>query len=225
MYLMLTRSQTETLAREAQTTTDNVLKEHYQIFVLDVLYGSPFGGSLVFKGGTALRLVYNSFRFSEDLDFSLLKSLPLLAFKKAVGRVPRVLAEAKINDLYDKRNTLFARITFSSLFKPIPLGIKVEVNKDLKKIDYRAALIRSPFNNLEIVGQVYTLEQILKDKTRLLEERREPRDLFDAWYVSQKLGREFTVPPRLKYPARELKDNLNAFLPESKRAALSLFEK
>lgn len=222
---MLTQGQAETLAREAQTTTDNVLKEHYQIFALDILYGSSFGGSLVFKGGTALRLVYNSFRFSEDLDFSLLKGLSFLDFKKAVGRLPKIIPEARINDLYDKRNTLFAKLTFNLPFKPIPLGIKIEVNKGVKKIDYHAALIKSPFNNLEVIGQVYTLEQILKDKARLIKERREPRDLFDAWYISQKLGQELAVPSKLKYSTRELKDNLNAFLPESKRTVLSLFEK
>jgi len=37
---------------------------------------------LVFKGGTALRLAYGSPRFSDDLDFSELKTIELKKFQK-----------------------------------------------------------------------------------------------------------------------------------------------
>lgn len=47
----------------------NVLREYLQYKLLDIIYKSKFAGSLVFLGGTALRIVHGNTRFSEDLDF------------------------------------------------------------------------------------------------------------------------------------------------------------
>ncbi len=47
----------------------NILREYLQYKVLQVLFGSKYATKLVFLGGTALRIVHNNSRFSEDLDF------------------------------------------------------------------------------------------------------------------------------------------------------------
>lgn len=49
-----------------------VLERDYALTcLLSVISGFPGIGSLVFKGGTALKKMYfESYRFSEDLDFS-----------------------------------------------------------------------------------------------------------------------------------------------------------
>ena len=47
----------------------NVLREYLQYKILDIIYKSDFSNSLVFLGGTALRIVHGNTRFSEDLDF------------------------------------------------------------------------------------------------------------------------------------------------------------
>lgn len=50
----------------------HLAQEHLQREVLAALYGgSAPGQSLQFLGGTCLRLIYGTHRFSEDLDFSL----------------------------------------------------------------------------------------------------------------------------------------------------------
>ncbi|MBK6681683.1 MAG: nucleotidyl transferase AbiEii/AbiGii toxin family protein [Ignavibacteriales bacterium] len=40
-----------------------------QYKILAIIYRSEFAGKLIFIGGTALRIVHNTNRFSEDLDF------------------------------------------------------------------------------------------------------------------------------------------------------------
>lgn len=222
---MLTQTQVENLSKEYQTTTDNILKEHYQVFLLDILFTSPFEKALVFKGGTALRLAYGSSRFSEDLDFSTLSSLPFRRFEAAVKSILGKIPEARIKDIHEKRRTLFARIVFDVGFKPIPIGVKIEVNTDTPSQDWQIALLKSPFNNLETTARVYTLKAILTDKLRLLQERREPRDLFDAWYISQKLDLPFVITEPLRYTRKELSDRLNPFLPAKQRKVLDLFAK
>jgi len=51
----------------------NALKEIYQEIALLGLYRGGFFQKACFYGGTALRIIHNLDRFSEDLDFSLLK--------------------------------------------------------------------------------------------------------------------------------------------------------
>lgn len=46
-----------------------LLREYLQYKMLEILSQLEEGNQLVFMGGTAIRLVYNSQRFSEDLDF------------------------------------------------------------------------------------------------------------------------------------------------------------
>lgn len=46
-----------------------ILREYLQYIILKAIYTSKYGKHLVFLGGTCLRIVYGSARFSEDLDF------------------------------------------------------------------------------------------------------------------------------------------------------------
>ncbi|MDD4358557.1 MAG: nucleotidyl transferase AbiEii/AbiGii toxin family protein [Candidatus Pacebacteria bacterium] len=47
----------------------NILREYLQYKILEIIFNSKYAQSIVFLGGTALRIVYNNTRFSEDLDF------------------------------------------------------------------------------------------------------------------------------------------------------------
>lgn len=227
MYTMLTQIQAQKMALEYQTIVDNILKEHYQMYLLDILYRSPFEENLIFKGGTALRLVYQSYRFSEDLDFSVRGSIPYPVFEKTIKSIMNILPEAKVLDVHDKRNTLYAKIVFKIVFKPIPIGIKIEINKSSNEFHDQIVLLKSPFSNLEVLGRVYILESILNDKMDILKtgSRRAPRDLFDVWLIHQKLNREFNIKDHYKYTKKELMDSLNPLLPLKYKKAIELFEK
>ena len=50
-----------------------VFKEHVHLVLLDYLFRKGLFSDLVFRGETALRLVYQGVRYSEDLDFVLTK--------------------------------------------------------------------------------------------------------------------------------------------------------
>src|SRR3989337_839141 len=57
-------------AKKNQTTELNVAREYCQTLFLSSFYQEPGSEHVMFKGGTALRIIYGSPRFSEDLDFS-----------------------------------------------------------------------------------------------------------------------------------------------------------
>ncbi len=48
---------------------ESILKEYLQYKILNSIFDSDYANKLAFLGGTALRIVYGSTRFSEDLDF------------------------------------------------------------------------------------------------------------------------------------------------------------
>ena len=47
----------------------NILREYFQYKILEIIFNSKYANKLAFLGGTALRIIYNNNRFSEDLDF------------------------------------------------------------------------------------------------------------------------------------------------------------
>ncbi|OGE80766.1 MAG: hypothetical protein A3H72_02365 [Candidatus Doudnabacteria bacterium RIFCSPLOWO2_02_FULL_48_8] len=47
----------------------SLLREYLQYKILEIIFASEYAGKLSFLGGTALRIVYDNNRFSEDIDF------------------------------------------------------------------------------------------------------------------------------------------------------------
>ena len=70
---MISIEMLEKLGRQYQVGVfPNIVREYFQHIFLGELYRLPDAGKILFKGGTALRIIYGSPRFSEDLDFSLI---------------------------------------------------------------------------------------------------------------------------------------------------------
>lgn len=67
---------------QSNTDYENALKEIIQQTALVGLWRAGFFEHAAFYGGTALRIFYGLQRFSEDLDFTLLKKQPNLNFSK-----------------------------------------------------------------------------------------------------------------------------------------------
>ena len=47
----------------------NLLREYLQYKILQIIFDSKYANKLAFLGGTALRIIHDNNRFSEDLDF------------------------------------------------------------------------------------------------------------------------------------------------------------
>jgi hypothetical protein len=67
---MITADTLNQIAIAQQTTTLNIAREYAQHLFLSGFYQQRGTERVLFRGDTALRLVYHSPRFSEDLDFS-----------------------------------------------------------------------------------------------------------------------------------------------------------
>jgi hypothetical protein len=114
-----------------QDEARDVLREIMQEIALSGLYRAGFFEKAAFYGGTALRIFYGLERFSEDLDFSLLKPEPDFSLDK--------YQEAILTE-------------FSSL------GMKVSIQEKEKKVKNN---INSAFLKSETVWRELTLEGII----------------------------------------------------------------
>jgi predicted nucleotidyltransferase component of viral defense system len=70
---MLSRMLIKDLATKQQTIETNIAREYCQHLMLSYIYRQSKSDGLLFKGGTCLRVLHNSPRFSEDLDFTGLR--------------------------------------------------------------------------------------------------------------------------------------------------------
>lgn len=212
------------LAFELGVSLDVAIMEAYQMAILDGLAAAPLSKYLIFKGGTCLRLGHQSFRFSEDLDFSVLKPVAFSDFKKQMIKIVKKYPEARLEDIFNMKETLFAKFIVSAGGRKV--GIKIEISKRreswLTEKDYRLKLLQSPVSDLTPLVYSATLERIYSDKLKAVKNREKPRDWFDLWFLSQKLNKKW----RKKIPLSKklMLDRVRFLLPKSKRLILEEFD-
>ena len=201
---------------ELKIDTTSLCREEWELKILSILYNSPLGKNLIFKGGTALRLAYNSPRFSEDLDFSLkgkIKKQRLdKIFDKILKEIKENYSEISIPDTKNKFYTLFCLIKVKESWLPRSFSIKLEISKRQNLEENEIKTLTSPTTNIQVIANVQTLDQILKDKTQAMKTRAKPRDFFDIWYINQ-LKRQPVKLPKKKISPLKLKSELGKFLP------------
>lgn len=203
------------LSAEIGIDVQQIIREEAELIFLKGLFESSISDRLVFKGGTALRLLYGSPRFSEDLDFSLTGRIKPDEFKRIITNITKYDDRFSLKDLASKYYTHLAEIRVKEPWQDAALSIKIEVSKKTAKrgaSSYVNSLAKSPATNISVMARAFTLEEILKDKLRMIKERNMPRDIFDVWFISQKNSAEFTLRS-FGYPKGKLRQELRKFLP------------
>lgn len=206
------------LARRLQISIEHVVREEYELLLLRGLLESETGARLVLKGGTALRLAYGSPRFSDDLDFSALDAIPARRFSRIAQAIADSIPSLTLVEALGKRFTLFAMYRVREPYLPQPFSIKVEISTRAatwaRGTDYELHLLTSEVTNVSVLAQIATLERLWQDKRLAFANRQEPRDLYDLWFIAQKLKREFDVDIS-RVNRQALKRELRKYLPPS----------
>ncbi|MCR9155299.1 MAG: nucleotidyl transferase AbiEii/AbiGii toxin family protein [Bacteroidetes bacterium] len=150
---------------------------------------------LVFKGGTVLKKVYfKDYRFSEDLDFTLIHSTisnaqifdcfrEVFTLLKQMANIPlRLISE----DVLRPGDVNF----FIGYIGPLGgLGSNKKVKVDISRSE---VLAFEPVMKPLILGYTdlkahhilcYTLEEVLVEKLRSIMQRMQARDFYDVWYL------------------------------------------
>ncbi|MBI3442873.1 MAG: nucleotidyl transferase AbiEii/AbiGii toxin family protein [Candidatus Sungbacteria bacterium] len=172
------------LALKLQTSEENIRREYFQHLFLSRLYKQKDADGVYFKGGTALHLIYNNPRFSEDLDFDT----NIRSIERIEDMVLATLADFEQEgidaNLFEAKTTTggyFAVVEFRADGRTIPIQIEISLREGKKK-DGSAAVISSEFfptYNLVRLAQGLLME----GKLHALLERHKPRDYYDFYFL------------------------------------------
>jgi predicted nucleotidyltransferase component of viral defense system len=205
----------EEISFKRKISIDAVIREYYEYMFLRDFFESPAGGSVAFKGGTALRVFYGLPRYSDNLDFTVIKKLDFSLFSEAVKTLSAKYTNTRITDLWDKKNTSLCEIKITEDWLKMPFSIKFEISKrDIpagRGIELKMA--QSQDFGIQVLGNVFTLEAIYADKLLALKGRDEPKDYFDLWYICQL--KKIPFNPGKKPDAKRYRQVLGRYLPAS----------
>ena len=208
---MLSKEEVQRLSGELKIDKERIAREFYEILILNEIARLKWSRQLIFKGGTALRLAYKSPRFSDDLDFSITKKIDpknVFKFAETISKKYGLF----IRDQWDKRETILVEFAIEEDILSQRFGLKIEISKrPSQKIEYELKLLHTPVSPFEVLFNVQTLQSMMLDKLSALEKRDEPRDIFDLWFICQKLEKPFSV--KRKLDNKRVKQTLHKYLP------------
>lgn len=192
---MISGETLQKLATQYQTGVfPNIVREYFQHVFLSELYKLPEAGIMLFKGGTALRVVYGSPRFSEDLDFSVfgiaqrdLKKFVEDLFVKVLAKIEQLGIHVEIGEKSDKTSGGYLGLaTFKLLdFQSVDVEINISARNG-RSINGEVDSVANDF------VPTYTLihlpqDELVEEKVfGALRERKKPRDFYDLYFMMRK---------------------------------------
>ena len=172
------------LANKYQTNVLNVRREYFQHIFLSYFYQQPKAQHIYFKGGTALRILHNSPRFSEDLDFSS----PFITFKEIEDLLLDTLSCIEkenigftVKESKQTSGEFLAIVSFEAFLPSIDVKIEVSFRKVEKEGEVVAVTNNDYVPPYTVVS--VTEHQLVFGKIRALLDRKKPRDFYDLYFI------------------------------------------
>lgn len=188
-----------------------LLREALQSLALLGLWRTNFFDNAAFYGGTALRILYNLDRFSEDLDFSLLKPNRNFGFVKYRDSIVRELeafgfkvdfvikektANTEIESAFIKANTLQLMILIEAPQNMIETAHRQKIFKVKLEVDTNPPSdfdteMKYIFSPIQFAVKSFTTSSLFAGKMHAIlcrkwKNRVKGRDWYDfAWFVSK----------------------------------------
>lgn len=186
---MITSTQLQTLAKKFQIDDFTIMREYLQILFLSYLYAQNISKNIFFKGGTAIRLLLNSPRFSEDLDFSCTISKPQIKqlIEKLETKLQTELPTLYISLLYSGKNGLRYLIKYQSPGFKYPFNLRLDftIVKKILEPTQSPFITEFPIAIFPIISHP-SFAEILAEKLCALSSRDKGRDYYDTWYLLEK---------------------------------------
>jgi len=169
-----------------------LLREYLQYKILDIIFNSKFLNRIIFMGGTEIRIVHNSQRFSEDIDFNS-KNLSLDEFKELTKMIKTELELEgfSIEIKVVSKKAFRCYIRFPKLLFDYKLSgyaeEKILIQIDAERQPYNYIGTDYILNRFSILTRIFvTPEDVLlsqKISAFLNRKRTKARDIYDIIYM------------------------------------------
>ncbi len=180
---MMNQAQIRKLSIKFQTSDFNMAQEYCQHIFLSQFYQLSQSKKIFFKGGTALRIVFDSPRFSEDLDFSsnlsieVLESLLIETLKNMQNfNIKTDIRESKITS-----GGFLAIFTCEFFDFLIQLRMEISNRKKTKFSGELNAIVSDFLPSYTLM--CLNVEQLIDEKIQATLFRQKPRDFFDIYFL------------------------------------------
>lgn len=190
------------LAVKYQTSELNIRREYFQHLFLSYFYQQPKSANIYFKGGTALRILHNSPRFSEDLDFDS----TLINFKgiedlllDALSQMEKENVVFSLKEAKQTTGGFLGVVSFEAFEQPVEIRIEVSLRKTDKKGETVAVTGNDyvpPYNVVAV-----TEKELISGKMKALLDRKKPRDFYDLYFI---LRKQLPIPDKKTILAKAL---------------------
>lgn len=162
-------------------TAAAVERDYILTHVLTAIAVRDTEGQIAFKGGTALRLChFDSYRYSADLDFSLLDGLDLDTARPLIAEALDDCRETLGLPALRLTETTPPRIEYIGPLASKPRTLKLDLADDERvENTTRLAIIPRYPDQEPRECLVYTLEEVAAEKLRCVIQRLQCRDLYD----------------------------------------------
>lgn len=219
---MVAQDQIKKLSTKYQTSELNIMREYLQHIFLSYFYQLPQSNTIYFKGGTAFRFVYQSPRFSEDLDFSTNKEdIPGIEdiLLEVLAKIEKENIQATLRDAAPTSGGYLSIIDFILFEQKIPIKIEISFREKGNK----GELITIPSDLIPpYTIVVLAEEQLIAQKMQALLARKKARDFYDLYFILRKqlpIKDKTTALPKTLDALRSSEINfsveLKQFLPKS----------
>ncbi len=169
-------------------------------FLLGLIRVPGLRQMLAFKGGTALRKMYlPSYRFSEDLDFTLGASIDedelrtgiasILQQVERISGLQMSMAKGGVKRDVADEEAYQGRVAYVGPFgqSASPPRIRLDLTRyECLVLPMRPMEVTHPYSDVPAdtcCVATYPLEEMLAEKLRALLRRCYPRDVYDVWYL------------------------------------------
>ena len=170
----------------------NILREYLQYKILEIIFNSPFANKVVFMGGTALRIVYDNARFSEDLDFDNLGiSFEEFAELIKIIKSKLILEGYDIEILTKHRNAFISSLKIKDILYNFHLSSHIEqklmIEIDAEQQNFKYIPDKKLINKFDIITAIFVVpvDILLAQKifAVLNRPRTMGRDLYDFIFL------------------------------------------
>ena len=230
---MLNLENLKEFAKKYQTRIENIQREYLQHLFLSSLYQLENSEKLLFKGGSALRLVFGSPRFSEDLDFSgqnihQYKIIDDL-FIRVISEIEKIGIAVDLKEAKPTSGGYLGVIHYALYDFSEDMKFEVSLRKS-EAVKYEMTTIVNDYAAAYPIIHLPTKE-IVSGKIDALLDRGKPRDYYDLYFILRHQEMRKCVNQKLLKPALEkvkkteihFREELSALLPVSHQMLLKNF--
>jgi len=232
---MISQGALRELAKKYQTLESNVAREYIQHLFLSSLYKIKGSEKLLFKGGTALRIIYGSPRFSQVLDYSgsgfyQIKEIDTL-FINALSEVERIGPKIDILEAGKTSGGYLGILSFRIYGFSGSINFEISLRKAKKE---KGSVITIVNDYLPSYFLIHLQEEaIVKEKINALLSREKPRDWYDLYFILRhSLLRKYVDKKKMDEIIKKLSESninfkreLSGSLPVSHHLVLKNFKK